>query len=284
MNHLAELHPRDLQRRLDQTPALVLPLGTIEWHGHHLPLGLDGLKAQALAERVAERTGAVLAPTAWWAADGVPFPFTLRLAKEPVERLLGDALVGFAGMGFATIAVVNGHYGLANSRAVRAAALRCMAETSATALAVADYEALTRLGARGDHAGTWEASLLWDARPELVRLAGDEPLVGVIGEDPRAGASRELGACAGAEAGRRIAAALRRALAAGAEERDAYRAALTAGLGALDALAELRARLPREQVPPVGTPAWIAHLEALLDGRHAEAREHAERKRADPAA
>jgi creatinine amidohydrolase len=284
MSGLAELHPRDLQRRLADTPALVLPLGTIEWHGHHLPLGLDGLKAQALAERVAARTGAVLAPTAWWAADGVPFPFTLRLAKEPVERLLGDALIGFAGMGFAAIAVVNGHYGLANSRAVRAAALRCMAETPATVLAVADYEALTRLGARGDHAGTWEASLLWDAHPELVRLEGDEPLVGVIGDDPRAGASRELGARAGAEAAERIATALRRALTAGQESRDAYRAALAAALGALDALAALRARIPRDQVPPVATPAWIAHLEALLDGRHADARAHAERKRVEPEA
>jgi creatinine amidohydrolase len=283
---LHELHPRDLEDRLAVMPALVLPLGTIEWHGHHLPLGLDGLKAEAVAARVAEQTGAVLAPTAWWAADGVPFPFTLRLEAGVVERVLGDALVQFAGMGFAAICIVNGHYGLANSRAVRAAALRCMEATDATALPIADYEALTDIGHRGDHAGVWETSLLWAAHPALIRLdavSPEEPLEGVIGEDPRATASLELGRRATGHAAERIGVALRRAVDEDAGARETYRAALAAGQAALDALAALRGRLPRADVPPVLTASWAEHLEALLDGRYEDAHAGAERKFVDPA-
>jgi creatinine amidohydrolase len=281
---LAELAPRELDARIAEVPALILPVGTIEWHSHHLPVGLDGLKAEAIAAGAAELTGAMLAPTCWWAADGVPFPYTLRLAPEPVEALLGAALLQFAGMGFRALLVVNGHYGLANSRAVRAAALRCMDATPATVLAVADYEALTRLGNRGDHAGVWESSLLWARRPDLVHLdavAPGEPLPGVIGDDPRGLASERLGEEGIAAATAGLAAALRRALTDGPADRARYVRALRAGQAALDRTAELRAELPRDRVPPVLTPAWAAHLEALLDGRYDDAAAHACRKAAD---
>jgi creatinine amidohydrolase len=74
MHRLEELDPASLEERLGERPALVLALGTIEWHSRHLPLGLDLLKAQELAERTAERAGAVLAPPAWWTAAACPSP------------------------------------------------------------------------------------------------------------------------------------------------------------------------------------------------------------------
>ena len=123
IHRLEELDPAGLEARLAQKPALVLALGTIEWHSHHLPLGLDLLKAQAIAERAAERADAVLAPPAWWAAGGVPQPFTLRLPSAVTEPVLAAVLQGLADMGFRAIALVNGHYGLENSIAVRRAAL-----------------------------------------------------------------------------------------------------------------------------------------------------------------
>jgi len=73
MSRLEELFPAELETYLTETPALLIPLGTIEWHGHHLPLGLDVLKADALADAAAEGCGAVVAPPIWLAAGGVPF-------------------------------------------------------------------------------------------------------------------------------------------------------------------------------------------------------------------
>jgi len=271
---LAELRPSEIDERLAAMPAVVLPLGTLEWHSHHLPIGLDGIKAQALGEAVARATGALLAPTAWWAADGVPFPYTFRLDAAVVEPVLGDALVQFAGMGFRAICVVNGHYGLANSRAVRAAALRCMDETDAVVIPLADYEVLTVRGNPGDHAGTWETSLLWAARPDLVRLdavGADVALPGVIGDDPRGRASEALGMEATAIAAAAVAGRLRWAVGATDAERRTYVDALAAGRRVLDQLAELRAVLPRHEVPPVLTPTWRRYLEAMADGRYGDA-------------
>jgi len=275
---LEELDPATLDARLVAKPALVLALGTIEWHSHHLPLGLDLLKAQAIAERAADRADAVLAPPAWWAAGGVQQPHTLRLRAAVTEPVLTAVLEGFAAMGFRAIAVVNGHYGLENSIAVRRAAL---AVTDATVVPLADYELLTDLGATGDHAGVWETALLLPVRPDLVHLDHEGDLPGVIGDDPRGEATAELGEQGLALAAERVAAALDRAL---GEPREAYAEALQSGTAALERLFHLRQNLGRDRVPPVQTKAWLRHLEAFREGDWQRARTAAEAKRADPAA
>jgi creatinine amidohydrolase len=278
IHRLEELDPEALEARLAEKPALVLALGTIEWHSHHLPLGLDLLKASAIAERAADRSGAVLAPPAWWAAGGVAEPYTLRLPAGLTEPPLAAVLGAFAEMGFRAIAVVNGHYGLENSLAVRRAAL---ATTGATVVPLADYELLTDLGAAGDHAGVWETSLLLPVRPDLVDLDREGDLPGVIGDDPRGRASRELGEEGLELAADRVAAALDRAL---AEPREPYAAALTAATQALERLWHLRENLGRDRVPPVRTRAWLRHLEAFREGDWRAAQAAAEAKRADPSA
>ena len=115
----------------------------------------------------------------------------------------------------------------------------------------------------------------------LDAVAEEEELAGVIGEDPRGRSSPEHGRRALDEAAARLAAAVERALSEGADERAAYRAALAAGIEALEALAALRSTRPRDEVPPVQTPAWIGHLEAMLRGDYDHARRHAEAKRSD---
>jgi creatinine amidohydrolase len=274
MNRLEELFPAELEARLAETPALLVPIGTIEWHGHQLPLGLDVLKASALAEAAAERCGAVVAPPTWFAAGGVPFPHTLKLAGSLVEPLLTEAVAQLTQDGFRVIALVNGHYGLENTLVTKRAAAEAMRRTDATVLAVADYELLIDEGARGDHAGEWEAALLLAVRPDLVRLERAGNLAGVIGADPRA-AKEAQGREGLATAAERLAVAVGRA----AEEgRAAYVDALNAGIRALEALWDLRQRLPRDEVPPVQTDAWLDHCRALHGGRYDDARDAAERK------
>src|ERR687897_340260 len=158
MSRLEELFPTELEARLAEMPALLIPVGTIEWHGHHLPLGLDVLKAGALAEAASERCGAVIAPPTWLAAGGVPFPHTLKLPAALVEPLLTEAVGHFTEDGFRVVCLVNGHYGLENTLATKRAAANAMRRADATVLAVADYELLIEEGARGDHAGEWESA------------------------------------------------------------------------------------------------------------------------------
>lgn len=284
-SHLSELTPDALEHLLAQEAPLLLPIGTIEWHSHHLPLGLDGAKAEAIARAAAQRCNGVVAPTVWWAVGGVDFPYTLHLQADIVTPLLSEALRQYVDFGFRVVVIVNGHYGLDNSVATRRAALSCMSDERAIVLPVADYELLLTLGAQGDHAGVWETSLLWAARPDLVALdalTDGRDLPGVIGADPRGTASLERGAEGIDHASDAITAMVHAIAALDAEGRRRLQEALQAGVRALENLQELRQRLPRAEVPPVLTDSWSGYLHAMLDGNYDEAIRYAADKLHDP--
>ena len=64
-----ELRPDQLELLLKEAPIAYWPLGLLEHHGWHLPIGFDGLKADRICRRLADRTGGVLLPVMWWAAS-----------------------------------------------------------------------------------------------------------------------------------------------------------------------------------------------------------------------
>ena len=65
-----ELRPDELAELVQRTPVAFWPVGLIEHHGWHLPVGYDGLKAEQLCRRIATRTGGVILPVMWWGAGG----------------------------------------------------------------------------------------------------------------------------------------------------------------------------------------------------------------------
>ena len=54
-----ELLPEECVQRIQEMPVAYLPLGTLEWHGPHMPLGADGIQSKELFVRVAEKVGGV---------------------------------------------------------------------------------------------------------------------------------------------------------------------------------------------------------------------------------
>ena len=61
--------PADFKRRLAEAPVAYLPLGTIEWHGEHLPLGADGIQSEELFGMLAEDVGGIVLPMLFCAPD-----------------------------------------------------------------------------------------------------------------------------------------------------------------------------------------------------------------------
>ena len=57
-----ELTPSEFKERLEKCPVAYLPLGTLEYHGPHLPLGTDLLQGRALFTRAAEMFGGIVMP------------------------------------------------------------------------------------------------------------------------------------------------------------------------------------------------------------------------------
>ena len=282
---LETLFPVELEARLQNCPILVLPFGTIEWHSHHLPLGLDGIVAAGIGEATAQQAGAVLAPVSYAAVGGVPYPYTLDLPIDVIEPLLVATFEQFGAMGFKVIVAFTGHFGLAQTLTLKRAALTVMQRSPVTILPLTEYDLTTDIGYKGDHAGEGETSLLWALRPDLVRLDAvplDEPLDGVLGTDPRGAASRERGETLLADIASRTAeVALRLWQDTTALERADYLTAIAAGVKILDRIQTLRDQLPKSQVPSISTPAYMAHCQALYRGNYREARAHAKQKLAD---
>lgn len=281
MLNLAEAFPRDVERHLaEKPPILVLPMGTLEWHSHHLPLGLDGIVAEHMARAIAERADAVLAPVSWWAIGGVPFPHTLKLPLALVEPLFEELYVQFGNMGFEIVLAFAGHFGFEQTLGMKRAALAAMRRTEAFILPLTEYDAVSDIYA-GDHAGKGEASLLLSVRPDLVRLdavPAGEPLPGVIGPEPRGQASADLGNQIIEATATRVAALARRLL-AGADERTRYTTTLELGVEVMELT--LQRRLTGEKPAPIGTPAWLQHCAALTSGDYASAETHLRAKIAD---
>src|SRR3954469_25087838 len=98
---------------LPERPLVVVPLGSVEQHGHHLPLATDTVVACAVAESAAVGLdGALLAPALAYGASGEHegFPGTVSIGTEALTGLLveyGRSACRWAGR----VLVVNGHGG-----------------------------------------------------------------------------------------------------------------------------------------------------------------------------
>src|ERR671924_863592 len=69
--HYLDLRPHEFRARLAERPVGYLPLGTLEWHGEHDPLGSDAIIAGGLFERAAQRLGGIVFPPLFLGPDRV---------------------------------------------------------------------------------------------------------------------------------------------------------------------------------------------------------------------
>lgn len=143
---------------------LVLPVGSLEQHGPHLPLDTDAFVAAAVADRLHElRPAAGLAPALPFGASGehAGFPGTLSIGTEAL-RLAVVELVRHAAADWGAVLAVNGHGG--NAGALRQAADLCRREGRRLDV--------VQLGLPGmdAHAGRAETSIMLHLAPERVRL------------------------------------------------------------------------------------------------------------------
>jgi creatinine amidohydrolase len=92
---LQELTPAEVGAALRADPRLILPVGALDAHGPHLPLGTDTLLADRLADDLSAVSGVLRAPAVTYgvnAATRRPAPGAATLRKKTLHRLLNDLL------------------------------------------------------------------------------------------------------------------------------------------------------------------------------------------------
>jgi creatinine amidohydrolase len=155
---------------------VVLPVGTVEPHGPHLPLGTDTLIAEAIAELVAAKLNALLLPALPYGVTGSlhGYPGSVRVEPEVLEKLAYSVLESVALSGFKYALIVNGHGG--NTPSLEAAARRAWYERRLATMVV-DWWVLARergitqrvLGKEGGHAATDETAIVLAVKPQLAK-------------------------------------------------------------------------------------------------------------------
>lgn len=222
------LRPEQITSRRVDFPVVYIPLGTLEWHGLHNPMGADGLQAEALAVRCAKKGGGLVFPTVYYGESraGSLLETDPRLQSGVAERMgippeglfeerqpysssqqidhychhLVHILAEASSYGFDLAVFVVGHYPLLDH--ARAAILFynqwCYDKNwkRMGVWAFADYKILDGLYENpGDHAGGWETSHLLASNPETVDLSRAEARLqyGIMSTRDPSGSSAEFG-------------------------------------------------------------------------------------------
>lgn len=203
------LRPGQIASEMARCPRVWLPLGTIEYHSHHLPVGLDGLQAHGLCLDAAELAGGLVYPPLWWGTGGGhgAYPWTVMMPDQSeLAALLRQTLTRLQAFGVLQVVLFTGHFadeqlamiaGLASDWNAQNGALQALAlgvNGNADALLPAD------------HAGRFETTLLAAYQRQTVDMAllpsakpseeGEDPfgaqrhdsnhsLHGIFGADPR---------------------------------------------------------------------------------------------------
>lgn len=214
-----ELCPDDFKRRIEKMPIAYLPLGTLEWHGPHLPLGSDAIQSEGLFAKMAEKLGGIVLPPLFVGPDraykngdeeyyGMDLCFPGTLQVYPTQQLTGSAywvddelfqnlllsiLKQLKRAGFKMV-IGHGHgpstkcfYNL-KEEVEKSLGLKLY---TAWELAQEEY-----LKFQNDHAAANETSSMLALRPELVemsRIERKEDRIAMAGADPTEFASAEYG-------------------------------------------------------------------------------------------
>ncbi|MFM2069895.1 MAG: hypothetical protein RLZZ623_158, partial [Actinomycetota bacterium] len=110
---LEMLRPGEIEAALAAAPIVYMPLGTIEWHSVHLPVGLDGLTAHGVCVRAALASGGLVYPPLFFGTGGGhgEYPWTVMMpTTEHVRAMLEHALLRMSSFGVRRVVLFSGHF------------------------------------------------------------------------------------------------------------------------------------------------------------------------------
>jgi creatinine amidohydrolase len=176
VTRLDELTSARLEELRARRPVALWPVGAVEPHGPHAPLGTDTLISVGMCERAAARLddppAVVLPPLPFGVTRyGAAFAGAVGIGEETLRALVLDVAASVAGQGFRRLVIVNNHFEPEQVATLRAAA----DEAGALYLDLVRRRNAERLGdefRRGSrHAGRYETSLVLADAPALVDAA-----------------------------------------------------------------------------------------------------------------
>lgn len=182
MSSFDKLTWKEASAALTRGAVMILPIGSTEAHGPHLPLATDVIISEEMSRRAAQKLEAegiaafVLPPIAYSVTDfSADFAGTISITKETATALIRDICVSLYNQGARLVVVANSHLEPEHIASINEAIEQVKLRTTRT-VAFPDKRRrrwammLTEEFRRGDcHAGSYETSLILAARSDLVR-------------------------------------------------------------------------------------------------------------------
>ncbi len=187
------MRPGQLEAAARKFPVVYVPFGLIEWHGRHLPLGNDALKAHGILVKCAETFGGVVYP---------PVYFHSGFEQAHLLPVLTHLFEGLKKTGFRVIIGVSGHNVRDQIDMINKALEPVVGDGTVAGIGLWEITLSRSDESDTDHAAKWETSNMMFFYPDLVDLAklGEEPMNldmkpphGIGGLDPREHASAKVG-------------------------------------------------------------------------------------------
>ncbi|GAA2703347.1 creatininase family protein [Actinoplanes palleronii] len=166
-------------RTAQRTDAVIIPVGAIEQHGPHLPLNVDTVICQAVAEEVSALTGVPVVPPLSYgvSASHGDFAGTVALRPETLIAMMEDVIDSLHASGVRQFVLLNGHIWNNGALDVSAEKLRVRHRDSriraigyVTMYPGPEVNGRVQFGRGLMHANFFETSVMLHLRPDLVRM------------------------------------------------------------------------------------------------------------------
>jgi creatinine amidohydrolase len=171
----------EFEEHLKKSRTVVVPLGSVEEHGSHLPLSTDTVHAYEVCRQACDRTGAFLAPPVHYGIcrSTAHHPGTISISGDTLRALLKDIGRSFYNQGLRNILFISGHAGGSHTVAMLEAGEYLLERFPGTKVSSLN---ILELGLKGwapiietqddSHAGELETSVMMVLRPEWVKGNG----------------------------------------------------------------------------------------------------------------
>jgi len=172
---LEEMTAQEVSETLRSVDTVLVPVGTLEQHGPHLPIGTDVFIPVEVARRVAEKMNVVVAPPVYYgnSSSMKHMKGVFSVTPESLASFLYDICRSLASQGFKKIVLLNGHSG--NMQVIDFIGHKLREETGAKIVRIEwwtiAYEEIPKIcGSPVSHADQGETSMLMACRPGLAQM------------------------------------------------------------------------------------------------------------------
>jgi creatinine amidohydrolase len=179
-----ELSTVEAKQAANDGTVIIIPVGSVEEHGEHLPLCTDSVQPEYVALEVARKTGCLVAPTLRYGVCNQTrnFAGTISISFDSLRAIVLDILEEFVRNGFRKLLILSGHAGSAHMMALRLAAEEVLTKNNVNSdpiriMVLSDYDFAYELKGNqfpleDGHAGTIETSRMIAIRPDLRKSIG----------------------------------------------------------------------------------------------------------------